>query len=72
MANLEFILKNNLVKNLEFAVERDTPEYLVDNKKNVLCQLSGHTGRKYIQVATNNDFCVLDKNFVKGVLETLQ
>ena len=68
MTNLEFILKNNL----EFAIEKDPPEYLVDNKKNVLCQLSGRTGRKYIQVVTNNDFCVLDKNFVKGVLETLQ
>lgn len=86
MTNLEFILKNNLVKNLEFAIEKDPPEYLVDNKKNVLCQL-WRTGRKmlrikeddrvygqnlYIQVVTNNDFLVLDKNFVKGVLETLQ
>lgn len=87
MTNLEFILKNNLVKNLEFAIEKDPPEYLVDSEKNVLCQLSGRTGRKmlrikeddrvygqnlYIQVVTNNDFGVLDKNFVKGVLETLQ
>lgn len=86
MTNLEFILKNNLVKNLEFAIEKDPPEYLVDNEKNVLCQL-WRTGRKmlrikeddrvygqnlYIQVVTNNDFRVLDKNFVKGVLETLQ
>lgn len=87
MTNLEFILKNNLVKNLEFAVERDTPEYLVDSEKNVIGQFSGRTGTKmlrikeddrvygqnlYIQVVTNNDFGVLDKNFVKGVLETLQ
>ena len=86
MTNLEFILKNNLVKNLEFAIEKDPPEYLVDNGKNVLCQL-WRTGRKmlrikeddrvygqnlYIQVVTNNDFRVLDKNFVNGVLETLQ
>ena len=87
MTNLEFILKNNLVKNLEFAIEKDPPEYLVDSEKNVLGQLSGRTGRKmlrikeddrvygqnlYTQVVTNNDFRVLDKNFVNGVLETLQ
>ena len=87
MTNLEFILKNNLVKNLEFAIEKDPPEYLVDSEKNVIGQFSGHTGIKmlrikeddrvysqnlYTQVVTNNDFCVLDKNFVNGVLETLQ
>ena len=87
MTNLEFILKNNLVKNLEFAVERDTPEYLVDSEKNVIGKFFGRTGRKilrikeddrvygqnlYTQVVTNNDFGVLDKNFVNGVLETLQ
>lgn len=87
MTNLEFILKNNLVKNLEFAIEKDPPEYLVDKEKNVIGQFFGRTGRKmlrikeddrvygqnlYIQVVTNNDFRVLDKNFVNGVLETLQ
>ena len=87
MTNLEFILKNNLVKNLEFAIEKDPPEYLVDSEKNVIGQFSGRTGIKmlrikeddrvyrqnlYTQVVTNNDFRFLDKNFVKGVLETLQ
>lgn len=46
MTNLEFILKNNLVKNLEFAVEKDPPEYLVDSEKNVIGQFSGRTGIK--------------------------
>ena len=87
MTNLEFILKNNLVKNLEFVIEKDPPEYLVDSEKNVIGQFSGRTGIKmlrikeddrvyrqnlYTQVVTNNDFRFLDKNFVKGVLETLQ
>lgn len=87
MTNLEFILKNNLVKNLEFAVERDTPEYLVDSEKNVIGQFFGRTGRKmlrikeddrvyrqnlYIQVVTNNDFDFFDQKFIKGILETLQ
>ena len=43
MTNLEFILKNNLVKNLEFAVEKDTPEYLCDSEKNVIGQFFGRT-----------------------------
>lgn len=87
MTNLEFILKNNLVKNLEFVVEKDPPEYLIDSEKNVLCQLSGRTGRKmlrikeddrvykqnlYTQVVTNNDFSAFDKNFIEGVLKALQ
>lgn len=87
MTNLEFILKNNLVKNLEFAIEKDPPEYLVDSEKNVIGQFFRRTGTKmlrikeddrvygqnlYTQVVTNNDFGVLDENFVKGVLEALQ
>ena len=81
MTNLEFILKNNLVKNLEFAIEKDPPEYLVDSEKNVLCQFSRRTGRKmlrikegdrvcrqnlYTQVVTNNDFCFLIRNLLRA------
>lgn len=87
MTNLEFILKNNLVKNLEFAIEKDPPEYLVDSEKNVIGQFSGRTGRKmliikeddrvyrqnlYTQVVTNDDFCFFDQKFIEGILETLQ